>query len=159
MAITLNDLTVNFQHLDRDSLLEDWRWLIGPNKSPVLLAAIGDAFVQDAEDNSIHLLSVATGKLQQVAADPEEFRSLLGQKEFVVNHLAVQAIGEMIRTGVTLGPGQIYSFKQPPALGGAYALENLEPTDIEVHFSLSGQIFEQISKLPPEAQITSVTIS
>jgi len=158
MAITLNDLTVNFRHLDPVTLLDDWRWLIGPRKFPILLAAIGDAFVQDADDNSVHLLSTDTAELVQVAADPEEFRRLLGQKEFVVDTLAVQAVGELIRADIRLGPGQIYSYKRPPVLGGAFALDNIEPADIEVHFSLSGQIHEQVRDLPPGTPITGVSI-
>lgn len=158
MAITLNDLTVNFRHLNPETLLEDWRWLIGPRKFPILLAAIGDAFVQDADDNSVHLVSVAAGEMVQVGADPEEFRRLLGQKEFVVDYLAVQVIGELIRAGMRLGPGQIYSYKQPPVLGGAFVLENIEPADIAVHFSLSGQIHEQVRGLPPGTPITGASI-
>jgi hypothetical protein len=49
-AITLNDLTVNFRHLDPMALLDDWRWLIGERKRAVLITALGDAFVQDPDD-------------------------------------------------------------------------------------------------------------
>jgi hypothetical protein len=158
MAITLNDLTVNFRHLNPETLLDDWRWLIGPRKFPILLAAIGDAFVQDADDNSVHLVSVAAGEMEQVASNPEDLRRLLGQKEFVADFFAVQVIGELIRAGVRLGPGQIYSYKRPPVLGGAFALDNVEPADIAVHFSLSGQIHEQVRGLPPGTPISGVNI-
>ena len=55
MRITLSDLTVGFDHLDRAHLLEDWRWLIGSSKQPILLSAVGDAFVHDENDGTCQI--------------------------------------------------------------------------------------------------------
>ncbi len=158
MAITMNDLTVNFSHLDRDTLLGDWQWLIGPSKLPILLTAAGDAFVQDADDGTVYFLDVGKGELHAVAGNDDELRSLLGSKDFVVNHLAVQMVGAMMQAGRRLEPGQIYSFKVPPILGGQYDLNNVEATDIAVHFSLAGQIHEKVRDLPPGTPIDRITI-
>jgi hypothetical protein len=158
MAITLNELTVNFDHLERERLLEDWRWLLGPAKQPVLLTAAGDAFVQDEMDGSILLLDVAAGELLRVADDLEGFQALLADREFVTNHFAVEMVAGLRDAGVTLGRGEIYSFRHPPVLGGEYTLENVEPTDIEVHFSLAGQIHRQVRDLPPGAVIRKINI-
>ena len=155
----MNDLTVNFAHLDRDTLLEDWRWLIGPSKLPILLTASGNAFVQDADDETVHFLRVSTAELLPVAENEDAFRVLLGDDAFVVNYLAVQMVGGMMQKGVRLGPCEIYSFRILPTLGGRYALENVEATDISVHFSLSGQIQQKVTALPPGAQIDSFSIS
>jgi hypothetical protein len=157
MAITLDDLTVNFSYLKREDLLSDWKWLIGA-KLPILLTASGDAFVQDAQDGSVHVLDVGAGELHKVAKSTEEFQSLLSNKKFVADYLAVDMIVDLKKSGRTLKKGQIYSFKKPPVLGGEYKLENLEPTDIEVHFSLSGQIHEKVSKLKPGTPIKGVAI-
>ena len=35
--MTLDDLTVNFDHVDAAALLSDWRWLIGEHKTPILI--------------------------------------------------------------------------------------------------------------------------
>ena len=40
MPITIEDLTVNFEHVDRAALLADWEWLIGPNRLPILISFI-----------------------------------------------------------------------------------------------------------------------
>ena len=45
MPLTMNDLTVNFSHLDQARILDDWRWLIGPNRLPILISAAGDGQV------------------------------------------------------------------------------------------------------------------
>jgi hypothetical protein len=147
--MTLKDLTVDFSHVDRAALLSDWRWLTGATKLPILLTASGDAFLQDEDDGSVHVLDVAAGELSQVARSTEEFRALLGDREFVAGHFAVEMVGDLRQAGRSLASGQIYTFKTPPVLGGEYELENVEVTDIEVHFSVNGQIHEQVRALPP----------
>lgn len=156
--MTLNDLTVKFNHLEQASILSDWEWLIGPDKLPILLTASGDAFVQDTRDGSIHVLDVGTASLMEIADSFEQFQSLLKEKEFVVNYFAVQMTGDLLASGSVLGTGQIYSLKLPLILGGEYDLSNIEATDIEVHFSISGQIHRQVSELPEGTRITGVSI-
>ncbi|BFM12773.1 hypothetical protein R50072_29260 [Simiduia litorea] len=142
--MTLDDLTVNFSHLDRDSLLSDWEWLLGGEYLPILLSASGDAFVQSVNNGQVWWLDTGGGEFTQVAESPEEFGRLLSNKDFVVEHFAVQMVGDLIQTGKTLSRGQVYSLSKPYLLGGLYELSNIDPTDIEVHFSLTGQIAQQV---------------
>ena len=155
--MTINDLTVNISHLDRETLLSDWQWLIGTTKFPVLATLAGDAFVQDSTDGSVHFLDVVEGTCTEIASDGASFQQLLGDREFVMRHLSVQLVAPLIRAG-TLPAGQIFSWRQPPVLGGPYSAENLEPTDLSVHFSMLGQIWQQAARLPEGTQIGSVTI-
>jgi len=158
-GMTFNDLTVNFDDLDKDTLLEDWEWLITKNKLPILITASGDAFVQDVNDMSIYFLDTIDGQITKVADSTDEFQELLINQEFVVNHFSVQMVGELKRQGKTLSKGQVYSFKKPLVLGGEYELTNIELTDIEVHFSISGQIHNQVHALPDGSEIGDVSIN
>lgn len=142
--MTLNDLTVNFSHLDRDSLLSDWEWLLCGEYLPILLSASGDAFVQNVSNGQVWWLDTGGGEFTQVAESPEEFSRLMSNKDFVAEHFAVQMVGDLLQSGKTLSNGQIYSLSKPWLLGGLYELSNIEPTDIEVHFSLTGQIAQQV---------------
>lgn len=157
--MTLNDLTVKFDHLDSEWLLSDWDWLIGKNKVAILLSAAGDAFLQDTRDGTIHLLDVAAGEINQVASDLAEFQSLLTDKKFVGDHFAVQMVGDLRLDGIVLEHGKIYSFIKPPVLGGEYSLNNIEVADIAVHFSINGQIHHQVRDLPPGTPIANITVS
>ena len=74
MALTLNDLTVSFAHLPRERLLQEWVWLIGARRLPILITALGDAFLQDVDDGSVHLLSAGPGTLGKVADDVATFQ-------------------------------------------------------------------------------------
>ena len=158
MTITMKDLAVNFNHLDYNTLLKEWRWLIGSSKLPILLTAAGDAFVQAAEGGPIYFLNVGRGELYAVAANDNELHSLLTSKDFVANHFSIENVQALIQAGIRLGPGQIYSFKILPTLGGQYTIENAEVTDISIHFSLSGQIQQKVSALPPGTTIYGYSI-
>jgi hypothetical protein len=156
--MTIDDLTVNFKHLNRETLLEDWVWLIGKRKLPILISAAGDAFIQDTDDGTIHMLDVAAAKSGLVSESADEFQSLLSDKEFVGEYLSVQRVGDLRMKGIILKPSQVYSFIKPPLLGGEYALENIHAADAQVHFSINGQIGAQVNVLPSGTPIDRVTI-
>ncbi|RYD68669.1 MAG: DUF1851 domain-containing protein [Verrucomicrobiaceae bacterium] len=156
--MTLDDLTVDFSHLDRETLLGDWHWLMGANRLPVMITVAGDAFVQDGETGAVYFLDTVEGGLLEVASDGEVFSALLGDRDFVMQHFAVSLVAPLLSAGKGPAPGRLLSFKQPPVLGGEYATANLEEADIEVHFSLSGQIWSQVSQLPEGTPISSIEL-
>ncbi|HEX5781278.1 MAG TPA: T6SS immunity protein Tdi1 domain-containing protein [Solirubrobacteraceae bacterium] len=158
MPLTLDDLTVNFEHVDRAALLADWEWLIGPHRLPILITALGHAFVQDTGDGTVHQLDTVFGVVEQVAASEDELRALLGDREFVIERLTAHLVADLRSAGLVLGPGQVYSFKTPPALGGAVAVDNAEIADLEVHLSLIGQLHRQIADLPEGTPISEVRL-
>lgn len=151
--MTMNDLTVNFRHLDRDSLLDEWIWLIGVNKKPVLITALGNAFLQEPADDSISLLEVGSGELRPIAASIAGFRSLLNDKEFVHHELAAGLVVTLRECGKLLKSGEVYSYKVPPRLGGVLGPENLHPCDLSVHFSILGQLHRQIEAAPAGSRV------
>jgi hypothetical protein len=156
VPITLNDLTVNFAHLDRAKILEDWIWLIGDRRLPILLSALEDAFVQDLDEGSVHLLSAGEGAIRHVADSGGTFEALLSDRDFVMENFAPKIIVELRARGCVLLPGQLYGYKTPPHLGGEYSINNLEPTDISVHFTILGQIHRQTQSLPPGTPIAGI---
>ena len=156
--MTLDDLTVNFEHLNREELLSEWKWLIDDINLPILISASGDAFVQNVNNGSVSCLDTATAEVFEVASDISEFHRLLTEIEFVENHFAVNMVDDLINNGIRLEPGKVYSYKKPPVLGGDYVLENIEPTDIDVHFSITGQIHCQVKYLPEGTIISDIKI-
>lgn len=145
--LTLKDLTVNFEGVDSTRLLEDWKWLLPTGARPVLVTAMGDVFVQ-AESGSVHFLDTYAGSVAKVSDDGDEFRALLRDVDFVTDHMYPDRFAELVDAGMVLQPGQCYDFKFPGVLGGEDAVENMEMTDLVVHFSIMGQIHEQVKDLP-----------
>ena len=158
MQISMDDLTVNFEHLDRETLLSDWEWLIGPHRLPILISAVGDAFVQDTRDGTVHWLDTMFAELEQVAASDDELRALLGDREFVAERLGVQMFAELRAAGMELGPDQVVSLQVPPALGGEPTVENVGIVSLQVHFSVTGQVHRQIKDLPEGTPISEIRI-
>lgn len=159
MPITLNDLTVNFSHLNGLELLADWRWLLGEHKRPILITAMGNVFVQDTEDGTVYVLDPGEGEVRNLARSVEDLQSLLSDRDFVFSELMVEDFASLQHAGRVLAPGQVFGFIKPPVLGGNFDIENLEATDIEVHFSLSGQIHQHVKDLPDGAIISQVSLS
>lgn len=156
--MTLDDLTVNFQHLQRETMLSDWTWLLGASALPVLITAVGNAFVQDPSSGEIKLLDVGSADLVPVAESTAEFEEMLAQQEFVAKFFDAQLVGELLNSGKTLAVGELFGFKRLPTMGGDYGVDNFEPTNIEVHFGVSGQFQAQASRLETGTVIRSVTI-
>ncbi|MEM8671971.1 MAG: T6SS immunity protein Tdi1 domain-containing protein [Planctomycetota bacterium] len=155
MRITWNELTIDPDGLDFDSLLEEWRWLVPETMSPVVVSALGDLFLRD-QDDSIHWLDTGTGQLSRVADSPNEFKQLMQQPDHANEWFIPQLIGDLIESGAVLGTGECYSCDVPPGLGGEFTVDNVKPTDIRVHFSMFGQIFFQTKDLPPGTPIDNI---
>ena len=155
--MTLDDLTVDFKHLDRQRLLSDWSWFLGTRKAPILVTAMGNAFVQDLDTGGIEFLDIGTPDLVAVAEATEDLERELSQQAFVLKFFDVSLAAELLKAG-PLARGTVFGFRRLPKLGGEYVVENFEPTDIEVHFSLSGQLHEKLAKLPPGQAIGQVTV-
>lgn len=157
MRITWNELLVKPQGIDLVGLLDDWRWLVDESYQPYMLTALGDLFLQ-AADGRIFWLSTGWGELTEVAADADEFDQLRVQRDNANEWFQPSLVGDILTAGQQLGPGQCFSFIHPPALGGEFEVENFEPCDAQVHFSMLGQIHEQAKDLPPGTPIGEIKI-
>jgi len=155
--MTLDDLTVNFRHLDRESVLSDWRWLVPMQKHAILVTLTGNLFVQDELTGGIDFLDVGAGRLSPVATSMEEFQSLLSDREFVLRAFEVRLVAELLKSGRP-SEGRLFGFKRLPRMGGTYDPSNFEETDLQVHFSLCGQLHQQLASLPPGTPVGEVNV-
>ena len=73
MKITWDDLRIDFDSDTSDKLVEDWKWLVGEDKTPVMITSIGDIFLKD-DTGKIYWLNVGEGTVTIVADDVEEFK-------------------------------------------------------------------------------------
>ena len=157
MHITWNELTVNFQKHGANDLLRDWRWLVGESMQLLIVSSLGDMFLAEP-DGHVFWLDTGAGQLQQVAESAEEFKRFMQQRDRADQWFIPQLVGDLMASGVRLAPGQCYSYKKPPILGGEIELANFEPCDLSVHFSMLGQIHRQVKDLPAGTKITDIKI-
>ena len=153
--MTLNDLTINPQSINTESLLEDWEWLLKENSRVVLITAMGDLFLQ-GESGAIYFLDVCSGTLKAVCENGQEFEDSLSNVTFVTEHFYPSLIFDYRKNGLTLNEGECYSHKQFLVLGGKDTIENIEPTNAEVHISMLGQIHYKLKDLPAGTVIKDI---
>ncbi|MFM1885987.1 MAG: hypothetical protein RL026_1144 [Pseudomonadota bacterium] len=144
MALGFPELTVDFQHLDREALLADWAWLVAPHQLPLLVTAMGDVFVQDMNDRSVHRLDTAAGQLRRVADTGVDFVSLLDDPDFIALHFQPGAVGDLRAAGMALPVGMVYGFRIPPHLGGDVDTDNIVAMPLERHLQVLGQLHRQM---------------
>jgi hypothetical protein len=157
MRITWNELTVSLEGQNSDDLLSDWRWLVGDEMHLFMVSSCGDMFLSDRQGR-VFWLDSGTGQLQQIACSRAEFDTLRQQQQYADQWFMPQLVGDLMASGVQLGPGQCYGYKKPPILGGEITIDNFEPTDLSVHFGILGQIHRQVKDLPPGTKISNIKI-
>lgn len=155
MRITWNELTVSPDGVDLDGLISEWRWLTDETFQPVVISALGDLFLRH-DDGRIFWLSAGWGQLTEVAASAEEFMRLMVRPENADEWFVPNLVGDILTEGQRLGPGECFGYKVPPVLGGKVEPDNFEPTDLQVHFGILGQIHRQVKDLPPGTPIGEI---
>jgi hypothetical protein len=104
-------------------------------------------------DGSIHMLDVGAGTLKQVAKSRDEFCARMDEPGVAEDWLMIPIVDQLVASGVVLSPGQCYSFRQLPILGGKYTPENRMVFPIREHFGGWGSIQRQIADLPDGSQV------
>jgi hypothetical protein len=154
---TWEHLLIRTADIDCPRLLSYWRWLLTKDYHPIVMTAFGDWFLRDV-DGSVHFLDLVAGQLSKVAQSDEEFQNVMGHPEKANEWFLPELVDTLIDCGIVLKPGQCYSYKVPPVLGGRLEIENIEPLDLVVHQSLMSQIHEQTQNLPEGTVISRFLI-
>ncbi|WP_435005277.1 T6SS immunity protein Tdi1 domain-containing protein [Tundrisphaera lichenicola] len=140
--LSWNDLTVNLYDVDFGPLLKDWRWLVDESCRPIAISALGDLFLQGS-DGSVYWLDSGAGRLSRVASSPDEFETLKAEPDHKGEWFQPELVAQLKARGMDLDPGFCYGYKVPPILGGKDDASNFEPTDVQVHFEVLGQLYDQ----------------
>jgi len=122
------------------------------------VSALGDAFLEDAS-GAIYWLDTGGAELTRIADNREKFDYSRHQPELANQWFAPQLVGDLLSAGQTLGPGQCFSYKVPPTLGGDFQPDNFEACDLIANFKGLGKIQSQLRDLPVGTPISSVALA
>ena len=150
--MNIHDYLIDQNGLDWQALLEEWRWLLPPEFHVWLLTRTGDLFIT-LPDGSIHMLDVGAGRSQRVAASRDEACTKIDKPGVGEDWLMIPIVDQLVASGAVLEPGQCYSFRQLPTLGGSYAADNRMVFPIREHFGAWGSVQRQISEVPDGTEI------
>jgi hypothetical protein len=155
--ISLADYLIDLNGKNWKALLHDWLYLLPSEFTIWMINKLGDVIVV-FKDGSVHFLDLGAGQLSRIGNDGKDFASRLSHGDNSSIWLATTLIDGCRAAGMTLTENQCYSYRIPPFLGGAFAVENIEPSDIAVHYGLLGQLWSNTRSLPSGAKIEGVTI-
>jgi hypothetical protein len=152
MTLNLGELTKDINKIDLDDILSWWRWRMAEMQGVVTISALGDIFFL-GQDEAVYWLRTDTGDFTKVADSLEQYRQFLSDEEKIDNWFLPLLVEKLLAAGKTLKENEVYSYKILPVIGGEYSVDNIEPTDMSVHFAFSGQICEQIKDLPDGTKV------
>ena len=118
----------------------------------------GDLFIV-LDDGTVHMLDVGGATLKLVADDREHFGTIIDEGNNANDWLMIPLVDKCVAAGLHLSKGQIYSYQTPPILGGDYTVDNAEVCDLEVHFSVLGQIQNKVKDLPDGTTVSKLEIT
>jgi hypothetical protein len=116
--------------------------------------------VDGAGDQLVLLLEPGTGQVLEVALGFEAFHEQLADLREPA--LAAGFFGEWADANPALIPlkhTECVGYRVPLFLGGADTIENLEVIDLDVYWSLCGQLRQGTRRLPPGSSIRQVSIT
>ncbi len=145
--VPVNDYLIDHTGFDWPQLLSGWTWLIPPEFSVWLMNRFGDLFLV-LPDGSVSMLDVGAGTFTKMAKDRDDFTKKIDEDDNADDWLMIPLVNQLVAAGLRLGPGECYSYKQPPVLGGDYTVENSAILPIAEHFGFYGSIHDQIRDVP-----------
>jgi hypothetical protein len=152
MTLTVNQLTKDISSVDVEDILSCWTWKTADMKAVAAISVLGDLFLV-GNDDAVYWLQTDGGELTKIAEDLQQFEQYLTNDEKIDNWFLPLLVEQLITAGKTLKENEVYSFKKLPVIGGEYSVENIEATDMSVHFAFTGQISEQIQNLPDGTKV------
>lgn len=156
--MNIHDYLLKQGDQDWSSLLSDWADLLPESDFTVwLVNRFGDV-VLVLNDGTVHLLDVGAGTIERLAANRDEFASLMDVSDNADLWLLISLTDSCVAKGLRLGSDKCYGWKIPPSLGGKYDVDNVEPTDIAVHYKLLADIWRQTKDLPDGTRVKMVVV-
>lgn len=144
------------------ALIADAFPAFAPRASPFGFDWLGRQFALDAERSDggealVLLLEPGTGEVLEVPLPFSQFHEQLSDLREPA--LAASFFDEWRRAdpgAAPLSPAQCAGYRVPLFLGGEDAVGNLEVVDMEVYWSLCGQLLRGTTHLPPGTRISEV---
>jgi len=153
----IRDFAIDIEGKDWPRLLEPWMKYLPSSFELWFVSRFGDPFIV-LDDGSVALLDVGRGAFERLAASREEFIARIEDVANADSWLLLPLVERCVAAGIVLGPDQCYGYKVPPMLGGEYAASNIEPTTLETHYALLGQVWDQVKDLPPGTKVAGIQV-
>jgi hypothetical protein len=134
-------------------LLQFWRWLVPESLVPFCVTRLGDAFLTD-QTQRLWFLDAGRGTLEKVADSSSAWFEKLLDPQQVDLWSGATLVAKLRKAGLELSPGQCYTYRQSPVVGGQYDVSNFKAVAIQQHFDIWGPLLESTRELPEGTRVT-----
>jgi hypothetical protein len=148
----------DINQINLDDICSCWEWNLKDQKAVFLISNFGDMFLI-GKDDEISWLHTGTGEIKKIADNLQEFEDIVITESNTEKWFFASLLEKLILKGQKLKKNEVYSFNILPTLGGSYSITNFTPTDISVHFAITGQLQERIKNLPHGTKINNVNLN
>lgn len=131
--MNMETLMVELDEVDLDSLLVNWLPVFGTPMLPMLVTALGDAFVQHEDRGTVYFLDAGAGLIEHVCESADELNELLEDPEFIDHYFDPEAVARLAEAGLERAPDQVYALRNPASAGGSWELGNIELLAVAAH--------------------------
>lgn len=149
----VQDYLIDHTELNWREILAGWNPILPEEFTIWLMNRFGDLFII-LPDDSVHLLDVGRGTVEKLADTQNDFCRIIDEVDNADQWLLIPLIDELVAEGLYLKPGECYSYKQSPVLGGEYSVENVTVLPIGVHFGQNAKIHAKIKDIPDGTEIS-----
>lgn len=153
--MNIADYLIDQRGHDWAELLAGWGSELPPGFTLWMVNRLGD-LIMVMSDGSVFLLDVGAGSIRRLADSRDHFITLIAQVNHADEWLAIPLVDACVAAGMQLGPNQCYGFNVPPMLGGEYSVDNMEPTDLVVHYGILADVHRQTKDFPDGTPIRVV---
>src|SRR5262249_25703840 len=115
--MSARDYLIHHEGFDWPTLLADWHWLLPRHLTVWLMNKYGDLLIV-LDDGSVWMLDVGGGSFKKTAQSREDFCEKIDEDDNANDWLMIPLVDQLVKAGITLGPGECYSYRQAPILGG-----------------------------------------
>ena len=134
LDVIWKDLTVNFSHLNRHDLVENWHWLVGAEKQPILVSSTGDMFLE-GDHGCVYFLDTNRGTMREISTSIDDFKAMLLEEGFIDEIFHPVAVSALMKSGGALPPGHVFA---APSGAASREPENRVPLEMAEHFKRTG---------------------
>ena len=117
------------------------------------MTVFGDLFLRTG-DGRIHWLDTGRNRYVEAARNVEQWADAANAHRMEWFH--VSTLLALRARGVKLAPGQVYSWRHPPYLGGTETADNVDLVFLEVHVSNAGRLANAVKDVPPGTKIENI---
>jgi Domain of unknown function (DUF1851) len=150
--VDIHDYLIDQAGQDWPTLLEAWGSVLPASFTLWLVNRLGDVFFI-AEDGSVYVLDVGTGRVRRLAESRTQFSEQMDIPGNANHWLMIPLVDRCVSAGLRLASGQCYAFKVPPILGGKYSVENIWVNGLAPNYSFLASFHDQIKHVPDGTRV------